>query len=308
VEKDAFLGTLWEKFTDLFRTEDERSKRRVNFLLSDKKDPGRWESLPRNASSTGFVKAVGEDPRADTKLKKHVQSLHDLSKSPTVAKIDSSSKSGRSYEVKQLPGGRLGCTCNDWRFKGTVDPSHKCKHIRAFEAGMSKAATFSAQTSAFFDEFSKIRDATSTDRQKMRAARTSSLLDEPVSDFVPEQIEDEDPEVTSRRFGKLAERLTKKEKRKRDVKFLALGMGSGPVVAATRNIVSGPRVTDIPHLKKMKPGQRIVHLATGGSKLKRWLPASVATGAVISGAVPALRRQIEKGIAAEARERRKKGK
>lgn len=293
MEKDAFLGHLWEKFRDLFRTEDERSTRRVNFLLGEKKDPGRWASLPRNASSSGFVKALGSDSRADPKLKAHVKSLHDLSKAPTVSKIDSSSKSGRTYEVKQLPGGRLGCTCNDWRFKGTVNPSHKCKHIKAFEQGLSKAAAFNTQTSAFFDEFSKIRDAKNTDRQTMRASRTSSLLDEPISDRVPTLIEDQEPEVSTRRFGKIAARMSKKEKRERAAKFTALGAVSGPVVAG----LSGA----------MRGGKRgFMQNITQGTSARRWVPATMATGALISGGIPAIRHQIERGILEKGRERRKK--
>jgi len=293
VEKDAFLGNLWEKFRDLFRTEDERSTRRVNFLLGEKKDPGRWASLPRNASSSGFVKALSSDSRADPKLKRHVTALHDLSKAPTVSKIDSSSKSGRTYEVKQLPGGKLGCTCNDWRFKGTVNPSHKCKHIKAFEQGLAKAAAFNAQTAAFFDEFSKIRDSKHTDRRNMRADRTSSLLEEPISDRVPPLIEDQDPEVSSRRFGKTAARMSKKEKRERAAKFTALGAISGPAVAGLSGVLRGGK-------------KGFIRNITQGTSPKRWVPATMTTGALISGGIPAIRHQIERGILEKGRERRKK--
>lgn len=289
MEKDAFLGAIWEKFRDLFRTEGERSGRRVNFLLSEKKDPGRWSSLPRNASSEGFVKALADDPRADTKLKDHVKSLHDLSKSPTVAKIGSSSKPGRSYEVKKLPGGRMGCTCNDWRFKGTVNPSHKCKHIKAFEAGEQKTAAFAKQTSAFFDELSKIQEAQRLDREALRASRTSSILDEPISDRVAPLIEDNDPEVISRSLGKMGARLTKAQKRERAVKFTTLGAISGPVASGFSGALKG--------------GKRgLLKNITQGASLKRWVPATVATGALVSGGIPAIRHQIEYGIVRKKKE------
>jgi len=105
---------------------------------------------------------------------------------------------------------------------------------------------------------------------------------------------------------KISERLTEKEKRERDLKFMALGTVSGPVVAGTRSALSGARAQDAPLLAKMKAPQKALHLITGGAKMRRWLPASLATGALVSGAVPAGRRLIERDMKEKAKARREK--
>lgn len=90
---------------------------------------------------------------------------------------------------------------------------------------------------------------------------------------------------------KISARLTDAEKRERAIKFTTLGTLSGPVIAGASGAIRGG------HGGLMKN-------VTQGTKLRRWLPATLATGALVSGAVPALRHAVERDILENARERR----
>jgi hypothetical protein len=142
LEKTAFFGELWNRFTGLFSSDDERVqakvKRRVDYLFSPKAGPDKWEKFTNNVKSPDFVAQVVKHPNADPKLVVHANSMHELANGSTIGKIHSKRLTGRAYEIKKLPN-RLGCTCNDWRFKGSVNPDHDCKHIRAFKSGKVEA-------------------------------------------------------------------------------------------------------------------------------------------------------------------------
>lgn len=138
LSKIAGIGNLWNKFLDIFRTEDGRIQRRVDYHFSPKAGPDKWDKFVRNSGEQKFVDQVAKHPGSDDKLQTHAQSMHDLSKGTTVGKIWSSKLPGRSYEIKKLPEG-FGCTCGDWRFKGSVNPGYECKHIVAYKAGKLKA-------------------------------------------------------------------------------------------------------------------------------------------------------------------------
>jgi hypothetical protein len=137
--KIAGLRDAWEGFLDRFRGEDRKAKRRVEYHFSTKAGPDRWDKFVGNVKSPAFARQVMAHPLADEKLVMHTQSMHDLANAPTVGKILSSRLPGKSYEVKELPIGRLGCTCADWRFRGSVNPAYECKHIKAFREGKAKA-------------------------------------------------------------------------------------------------------------------------------------------------------------------------
>lgn len=124
------------------------------FLASS--DPTKWDSMIRNhVGSKRFVKDMLE-ATDDPTLKQHIVSMYELQHAPVVANIVGSS--GKVYDVKKLPDGHLGCTCEDWRYRGSIDPGYKCKHIRAFEDGRTKVATtpFAAQMSSFTRELGNI--------------------------------------------------------------------------------------------------------------------------------------------------------
>ena len=207
LKKEAFFKELWEKAKDLFGGEKRRSKRRVAYHFSPKAGTEKWQKFPRNASSKEFVKRIQEHPQADDKLKLHVKSLHDLSKGKTLAKVQSTSGAGKKYEIKKLSGGGVGCTCNDWRYKGSVTPGYQCKHIRAAKAGLVKAAAMDVQTKAFFDEMRSIQRAKDMAVEKERSKRNerpwSTMLtqEEEPTDYHPQNPAEEEPEVLVRGQG-----------------------------------------------------------------------------------------------------------
>lgn len=90
----------------------------------------KWNSFADSAKDPDFVRAVKNDPRSDDKLKLHAERLSQLHNSPQVATITGTG--GKAYTVTKLPNGDYGCTCNDWRYKGSVNPGYKCKHIKEF--------------------------------------------------------------------------------------------------------------------------------------------------------------------------------
>lgn len=136
--KIAGLKDWWSSLKDIFRSDDAKVTSRVDYQFSPKAGKDKWTKFERNVRDPKFVERVISHPMADSKLKKHVKSMHQLSRGTTVAKIQSTRLPGKSYEVRKVPGG-LACTCPDWRYKGTVTPGHKCKHIKAFEAGKTRA-------------------------------------------------------------------------------------------------------------------------------------------------------------------------
>lgn len=169
--KEAGLPKLWNRFA---KHQESRAEQRANTLFSPKLDlETKWKNLPKNVQSKAFVQAVQEHPKADDKLKLHVQSMHDMTTGKTIGKVESSS--GKKYEIKDLGGGGVGCTCNDWRFRGSVNPGYECKHIQAHNMGKTKVS-FSAKMNAFFDELEKIRHVKEIDRETSRAKSNGSAF------------------------------------------------------------------------------------------------------------------------------------
>ena len=139
LQKIAGLGDLWQRFLGIFRSKPERVERRVNYQFDPKAGPDKWDKLVRNANDPKFVAALSRHPKADPKLVLHAKSMGDLSRGRPVAKIKSSTSPGKTYEVRELVGGALGCQCNDWRYKGSVTSGYECRHIRAHKQGKMQA-------------------------------------------------------------------------------------------------------------------------------------------------------------------------
>lgn len=138
--KIASFRELWQRLVDAFRPQDERVNRRVKYFFSPKVGPEKWDRMPGYAREQKFVDAISASPLADDKLKAHVQAMHDLSHAKPVGRISSSRVPGKTYEVRKLADGSLGCLCGDWRYKGSVTPGYECKHIQAYRAGKQRAA------------------------------------------------------------------------------------------------------------------------------------------------------------------------
>ena len=115
-----------------------REQRRVEHFFSPKAGSDKWDRMVRWSHSPGFVKQLKAHPESDEKLLLHALYMHQLQRGRPVGKVKSSTTPGKSYEVRKLPNG-LGCTCPDWRFRGSVNPGYQCKHIRALKKGKAKA-------------------------------------------------------------------------------------------------------------------------------------------------------------------------
>lgn len=72
------------------------------------------------------------------------------------------------------------------------------------------------------------------------------------------------------------------------LKYGVIGAASGPGIVAARNLMMGT-----------KPGHEAakgIMRLTGGYKLNRWLPATMATGAAASALIPILRRRSDVAV------------
>lgn len=135
--------------------------RAESHLMSEKKD---WKSFERDLGSKKFRQAVISAAEADPKLKKYVRVFGALKASKdVVAEIKGSS--GKTYQVKDLHTGRLGCTCRDWQFIHSVKGGD-CKHIKQLKkSGLMKKLAFvqpliqaGAQTYRLEAKHKKIRE------------------------------------------------------------------------------------------------------------------------------------------------------
>jgi hypothetical protein len=181
LEKTALLSLrdVLGKITDLFRSEESKAKRRVDYHFSPKAGPEKWDKFLKNVRSKDFVKLIQDNPLADEQLKAHAASLHALSRSKTVGKVESAKLPGMKYEIRELPDGSLGCTCPDWRFVGSLKPGYECKHIRAFKEGKTKAASVGGLLSflARNEYNTKVKPAIAQARRRARANELRSRDD-----------------------------------------------------------------------------------------------------------------------------------
>lgn len=137
LEKISGLKDVFRGIADIFRGEKAKSTRRVEYHFSPKAGKEKWDKFAKHVTSKPFLDMLKKHPEADKKLILHAESLHNLAKGKTLGKVTSSVGKGKRYEIVQLPG-RLGCTCNDWKFKGSVTPGYDCKHIKAFKEGKTQ--------------------------------------------------------------------------------------------------------------------------------------------------------------------------
>ena len=134
----AFVSEL-QKIAEAKSYDERLTRHFAQFPFED-----RWDRFIRNVRHKGFLEALKQNPKADEKLIQHAQSMHDLHHADTISTVPSQTTAGKTYDLRDLfpasKGRRYGCTCNDWRYRGSVDPvGHECKHIKAFRRGEVKA-------------------------------------------------------------------------------------------------------------------------------------------------------------------------
>ena len=101
-----------------------------------------WDAFLQDTGRKSFVQALKNDPRSDEKLKQHAEMMNRLQMGKPIASIKGALG---NYDIVQLRGGGLGCTCNDWRFKRSVAAvgARDCKHLKHFrEEKGSKIAMY----------------------------------------------------------------------------------------------------------------------------------------------------------------------
>lgn len=104
-------------------------------FASEKPD---WKSFEKSLGSKQFRAAVVAAEQSDPKLKKYVQNFGGFKASKDViGKVKGSS--GKTYQVKRLASGRLGCSCKDWQFIHSVKGGD-CKHIKQLRGQKVKVA------------------------------------------------------------------------------------------------------------------------------------------------------------------------
>lgn len=201
--KEAVFRALWRSVQEMFRPEQKRERLRAEGFLSST-DSARWEQLPTLVQNPEFVRQLAKADGSDKKLVQHAKSMYGLQHGTTVQNVEGTS--GKVYDVRRLPDGTLGCTCSDWRYRGSVNPGYECKHIQAYKQGKTKVgmnSQFGQQMASFFDELYRINEAQRAERVKHMDPQDterpySSLLtqdDEP-SDYVPTPAQSiEEPEV-----------------------------------------------------------------------------------------------------------------
>lgn len=108
-----------------------------------------WAQFLDNTRRKSFAQAVMADSRSDAKLVRHVDQMNRLMTGKKLGQIQG--KTG-TYDIVRLRGGGLGCTCNDWRYRQSVNPKGEqdCKHIERWKlerGGRRKVAMAPAQAS-----------------------------------------------------------------------------------------------------------------------------------------------------------------
>ena len=140
----SFVSGIRDRLQNFFQSkEKKRAGARVEgFHTAKKKD---WDQFLNHASRKSFVKQLGSDSRSDAKLVMHADNMNRLQTGKKVGTIQGGSK---SYSIVKLRGkDRLGCTCNDWRYKRSVAKPGEvvdCKHVRQFKQ-MNKTAAYEMQ-------------------------------------------------------------------------------------------------------------------------------------------------------------------
>ena len=191
MQKHSGIGDYIRSFGDYLTTDGRKQIREAKrFLKSDDKD--KWQELPEKIKNPAFVRQVEASWGTDKKLKTHVKSLSSLQKSRPIARVTGSK--GTQYTIKSLGGRSYGCTCNDWKYKGSVNPGYQCKHIRAYLQGKTKVSEI------FNKELGRILKVNYPETIFPSELLSLETNDDGYLIQYPHQYGLEDPEIITRRF------------------------------------------------------------------------------------------------------------
>jgi len=142
-------ASIFSPLANFFESrENKKALKRIDshFRTDDK---SKWDSFLRNTGRKSFVKNLSRDPRSDEKLVMHADNMNRMRSGKKLGTVSGST--GKRYDIVKLRGSpRLGCNCNDWRYKRSValasspDSEKDCRHIKQWKrekqtkvAGMS---------------------------------------------------------------------------------------------------------------------------------------------------------------------------
>jgi hypothetical protein len=127
------LKTILPSFTDEMRkiafVANKPTEKADAHFIEEVKD---WGVFEKNLKAKGFQKAVLGHPEADAKLKRYVKNFGGYLNSKDILGKVSSRTGFKSYTIKKLPNGRLGCNCKDWQYAHSTRNSD-CWHVAEFK-------------------------------------------------------------------------------------------------------------------------------------------------------------------------------
>lgn len=158
--------------------EKKKAEQRVDEFQSDEvKD---WDRFTDHVARKSFVQQLGSDPTTDPKLLQYADNMNRLKMGSKITSLPGDV--GKSYQITKLRGSeRIGCTCNDWRYKRSVaQPGEEqdCKHIKQYRQ-MSKTAASSYEEEGSFTHDGKRYSL----QEAFRSARTQPTKQIPVDDL-----------------------------------------------------------------------------------------------------------------------------
>jgi len=141
--------------TALNSREKKKAAQRVSqFNQEEVKD---WNRFTDNTARKSFIQQLGKDPMTDPKLLQYAENMNRLKTGSKITELPGDG--GSSYQITKLRGlDRLGCTCNDWRYKKSVaQPGEEldCKHIKQYRQ-MSKTAAEHGERELFSKEAAEL--------------------------------------------------------------------------------------------------------------------------------------------------------
>ena len=130
------LPPFLDELVKIARAKGSVEKRVKEHLDAEKKD---WPKFESSMRSPRFVAELKKHPESDEKLKAYAEANNDYIRSKKVVLIVPGT-GGKTYQIKKLPSGRLGCSCGDWQYKHSWNDTD-CKHVKiAKAADLAKVA------------------------------------------------------------------------------------------------------------------------------------------------------------------------
>jgi hypothetical protein len=129
-----------------------------------------WKAFEKNLKSPRFAAEVRRSDGADQKLKDYVTANNEYLRSKNIVMQVPSREAGRVYNVKELPGGRLGCGCKDWQYKCSWKGTD-CRHVMAAKAGMKKTSSAFARGAGAAHLFVKAQKKAEEGKDAKRAVK-----------------------------------------------------------------------------------------------------------------------------------------